>query len=1183
MYLDRRLWAFTAGLRDRVAVAVALGLLSAVAGVARLALLGWLVARVIDGAAVADLVPAIVGIAVAMAARGLLDYWRAMVAHETAARVQSRLRDQLHRHILELGPAHFETARTGDVSLALVDGVEQLETFFGRYLPQLFVALLTPIAIFAFIAWLDLPVGLVMLSFAIVTLLAPSLFHRWDRAASKARARAFAAFAAELLDSLQGLATLKAFGQSGRRGAVLAEKAHELFRRTMWVLGTNTLARGITDTGIALGTAATIALGAFRVVDGEMSLAALLVILMMGVEAYRPQRELRSLLHQGMLGQAAAENILRLLGARPIVPDAGAAPAAPLAPSIAFDHVTFAYPGGRRAAHQDLSFAIRPGERVAFVGPSGAGKSSIVKLLLRFHDPAAGTVRLGGIDLRTLAPAAIRAHFAVVHQDTYLFHGTVAENLRLGKTDATDAELEAAARAANALDFIRALPQGLETVVGERGLRLSGGQRQRIAIARALLSDAPILVLDEALSAVDSENEALIQEALDRLMQGRTTLIIAHRLSSVIGADRILVLDQGRVAEEGTHGQLMQRGGAYHRLMAAQAAEASGAAEPLAAAAAEPEPSPPAPTGAAREAAAMGAWRTLAVLFGFIGPWKGTLALTFALGIGRVAAFIGISVLAALTVAAVKHGEPFGGLLVALFVAAPLAGILHWLESWIAHDMAYRLLTEMRIDLYRKLDALAPAYLLRRRSGELVAMATQDVELVEYFFAHTVAPAFVAVVVPAIVLGTLAAYGWPLALVLLPFLLAAGLTPVLGRARIDRLGVETRNALADMNAVAVDTIQGLAEISAFRQEASRAAAFRARVADYLRIRLPLVRDLTAQHALLEVATGLGGLAVIVTGALAGGIDTAMLPMLALLAMSAFLPVSEIAHVGRQLAETFASTRRIHAVHAEPVRVSDGPGVDVRANARGRAIAFERVSFGYPETRRPAVAEVSFEVPAGATVALVGPSGAGKSTLAQLVLRFWDPDQGMVRLDGRDLREWKLDQLRAEIALVAQDTYLFHDTLRANIALARPEASEAEIMAAVERASLAPFVASLPKGLDTEVGERGVQLSGGQRQRVAIARAFLKDAPVLVLDEATSHLDAVSEREVRAALDALMGNRTTIVIAHRLSTVRDADRIVVLDGGRVAETGSHGELLARQGLYAQLVRRQMAGAIGTAAQ
>ncbi len=236
-----------------------------------------------------------------------------------------------------------------------------------------------------------------------------------------------------------------------------------------------------------------------------------------------------------------------------------------------------------------------------------------------------------------------------------------------------------------------------------------------------------------------------------------------------------------------------------------------------------------------------------------------------------------------------------------------------------------------------------------------------------------------------------------------------------------------------------------------------------------------------------------------------------------------------------------------------------------------------VSFAYPGRRRRALADVSFSVPAGSTVALVGPSGAGKTTVANLFLRFWDPDEGVVRMNGHDLREYGLDDLRRRIALVAQDTYLFNDTLRNNILLARPGAGQAELMAAVEKASLADLVASLPDGLDTIVGERGAQLSGGQRQRVAIARAFLKDAPILILDEATSHLDAVNEQAVRAALDLLSRDRTTVVIAHRLSTVRDADRIIVLEDGRVAEIGSHHVLLDRKGLYARLVSRQLMAA------
>jgi ATP-binding cassette subfamily C protein CydCD len=314
---------------------------------------------------------------------------------------------------------------------------------------------------------------------------------------------------------------------------------------------------------------------------------------------------------------------------------------------------------------------------------------------------------------------------------------------------------------------------------------------------------------------------------------------------------------------------------------------------------------------------------------------------------------------------------------------------------------------------------------------------------------------------------------------------------------------------------------------------------------------------------------------------AGRLDGGVLPLLTLLAMSAFVPVWEIAQVGRQLADTMGATRRVYAVHAEPVPVTDGPGV-AGATAADTALSMKAVRFTYPGRARPALDGVSIDIPAGHTVALVGPSGAGKTTVASLFLRFWDPSSGGVELDGHALRDYRLDELRGRIALVAQDTYLFNDTLRNNILIARPSAGEAEVAQAIARASLGDFVRSLPDGLDTVVGERGAQLSGGQRQRVAIARAFLKDAPILILDEATSHLDAVSEQAVRDALAVLARDRTTLVIAHRLSTVRDADRIIVLDGGRVAETGDHETLLARGGLYARLVSRQLAGAGALAA-
>ena len=564
-------------------------------------------------------------------------------------------------------------------------------------------------------------------------------------------------------------------------------------------------------------------------------------------------------------------------------------------------------------------------------------------------------------------------------------------------------------------------------------------------------------------------------------------------------------------------------------------------------------------------------------LMGFVRPWRGRLALTFAFGVSRVAAFIAVGLVSALAVAAVKTGQPVYGLIAALFVLAPAAGVLHWSESWIAHDMAFRLLAEMRVELFNKVARLAPAYLVRRRTGDLVAMATEDVEMVEFFFAHTIAPAFVAVLVPAVAIAVLAAFHWGLALALLPFLAVVVVSPFVLRRRIDRLASRDREALGELNAFSVDSVQGLTEIIAFQQEARRKAAFVALVEKHHAVRLPFFGDLTLQTVLVEVMTTFGGLAVVLAGGLLvqdGVMAATYLPLLTLLAMAAFLPVSEIADIGRQLADTLGATRRLHAVHREPVPVTDGPRDAEAAGPGGVGVAFEGVSFRYPGIARAALENVTLALPPGKTVALVGPSGAGKTTLAHLLLRFWDPDQGGISLAGHDLRDYRLDALRRQVALVAQDTYLFNDTLEANILIARPDASEAELAAAVRRAALEPFVAALPQGLQTPVGERGMALSGGQRQRVAIARAFLRDAPVLVLDEATSHLDAASERLVHAALRELMQDRTTLVIAHRLSTVREADLIAVMDRGRLVETGRHGELLDQGGLYAHLVGRQL---------
>ncbi len=1195
MYFDRRLWAFTEGVRSRMAFSVIVGLAAACVGVARLALLGWLIAMVFEGRPFADLIVPIAIVGGVMVARGLLEYVRVMVAHETAARVQIAIRKRIYDKAVILGPAWFGQQRTGDVVLSVVDGVEQLETYFGEFLPTLLIAIVTPIAIFAFVAFLDLPVAAVLVTGAVLALVLPMAFHRLDYQASINRSRAYGEFGAEFLDAVQGLATLKAFGQSTARAIALAAKAKALAFGTLWVTAVNSLGRGITDASIAIAAAAALGYGAWRVEAGLMELSTLLIVLMMGVELFRPLRDMRTQLHTGMLGQSATEAIFRVLDASPLVDE----PATPepasdddtISQGLAFEDVTFTYPGEADTTHESLSFSLKKGESVGVVGPSGAGKSSIVRLLLRFWDPEKGSITIGGQDIRTMTTDDLRRQIAVVNQDTYLFHGTVEDNLKFGKPDATQTEMEEACRLANAHDFISTLPSGYQTVVGERGIRLSGGQRQRIAIARAVLRDAPILVLDEALSAVDAENEAVIQQALFRLMQDRTTLILAHRLSSVIRADRILVLDEGKIVEEGPHDDLMENRGVYWTLMHEQASAPAARSDDFIApddvasadrdrdlaarAAAEAEP-----THGILRAEGLGWAGAAEVLLSFVSSERLRLFLTFIFGVSRVVSFIGVGVLSALVVARIANEEDWTGLLVWLAVAAPLSGILHWLESWFAHDMAFRLLARMRIRLFDKIDSLAPAYLLRRRTGDLSAMATQDIETIESFYAHTVAPAFVAVLTPAIVIGVLVSFGWPMAVALVPFLAIVALSPVMLRGRLDRLGSQAREALGELNAFTADSIQGLGEILAFRQIRERRGSFITIASAVYQARLPFFRDLTVQMAILEVATGLGGLAIIVTGAAmvtSGNLDGSLLPFFTLLAMASFLPVSEIAHVGRQLADTLGAARRLHAVDREPVTIADGPCIDTTRTSGGAAITLEHASYTYPGRIEPAVSDVDLAIPAGSTVALVGPSGAGKTTMAHLLMRFWDCDEGRITLDGDDIKDYRLDDLRSHTALVAQDTFLFNDTLKANILIARPDASDDDLHQAIANASLEDVVSSLRDGLDTRLGERGARLSGGQRQRVAIARAFLKDAPILILDEATSHLDAVNEMAVRRALTRLMTDRTTLVIAHRLSTIRNADIIVAMENGRIVEQGSHDDLASGDGLYSRLVRHQMATA------
>ncbi|WP_181957782.1 ABC transporter ATP-binding protein [Nonomuraea longispora] len=491
------------------------------------------------------------------------------VALRTSAAVKAELRRRLTAKLLRLGPAHAQRGRTGSAQTTLVDSIETADAYVGKFLPQMIAAVLGAVAVTAYLFMLDPLVGAVVLACALLLPVLPLLSDRVLRDRNAAWFRGYKGLYAENLDALQGMATLKAFNASGRRGAELGHLAGQFCRDSIRLMAAVIGYVGGVAFVIGLGTAVALGTGALRLAAGELTVTELLIILLLTAESFRPLKELEAAYHSSYNAVPSLKAVFEILDS-PDPAQGTADPSLTGPPSVAFEDVLFTYRDRDRPALDGFRLAIEPGERVALVGRSGAGKTTVASLLLRFFDPESGRVTVNGVDVRDLPLDRLRALVAVVSQDTYLFHGTVRRNLALAQPGATDDQLEAAARAARAHDFIAALPDGYDTVVGERGLKLSGGERQRIAIARALLKDAPILVLDEATSSVDAANEAAIQHALDTLSGGRTTLMIAHRLSTVRTADRIIVMADGLIAEAGPPGELLAGQGAYARLVAAQ-------------------------------------------------------------------------------------------------------------------------------------------------------------------------------------------------------------------------------------------------------------------------------------------------------------------------------------------------------------------------------------------------------------------------------------------------------------------------------------------------------------------------------------------------------------------------------------------------------------------------------------
>ncbi|GGZ10170.1 ABC transporter [Streptomyces olivaceoviridis] len=1155
--IDPRLLRYARATRLFLVAVIGLGAVGAGLVIAQ----AMLVAEIVVGAfqhgqSVAELRTPLLLLAAVAVGRSIVAWLTELSAHRASAAVKSELRGRLLDRAAALGPGWLSGQRTGSLVTLATRGVDALDDYFARYLPQLGLAVVVPVAVLARIVTED------WVSAAIIVCTLPLIpvFMMLIGWATQSRVerqwRLLSRLSGHFLDVVAGLPTLKVFGRAKAQAESIRRITGEYRQATLRTLRIAFLSSFALELLATLSVALVAVTIGMRLVHGDMDLYIGLVILVLAPEAYLPLRQVGAQYHAAAEGLAAAEEIFSVL--ETAVPDSGtgAVPAG----GVAFEGVSVRYPGRSSDAVTDVSFTVEPGETVALVGPSGVGKSTLLSVLLGFVRPTEGRIRIGGADLAGLDLAEWRSRVAWVPQRPHLYAGTIAENVRLVRPDADDGAVRRALRDAGAWEFVAALPEGVDTVLGEDGAGLSAGQRQRLALARAFLADRPVLLLDEPTAALDGGTEGEVVAAVRRLAAGRTVLLVVHRPALLGVADRVVRLGgTAAVPSPGCSGPTRDP-------------------RPL-----NPRPQPPATRLSRLEGGPGSEQRVgggvLRRVRGIGGGQRGRLVGALGLGSLALGCAVGLMATSGWLISRASQQPPVLYLMVAVTATRAFGigrAVFRYAERLVSHDAVLRMLADTRVAVYRRLERLAPAGLHGARRGDLLTRLVADVDAFQDYWLRWLLPAGVALTVSAASVGFTAWLLPEAGAVLAAGLLAAGagvplLTATAAR-RTERRLAPARGVLATR---VTDLLTGTAELTVAGALPARTDA--ARRAD---------GTLTRIAARAAAVTGLGdgltalisGLTVTATAAFgaqavaAGRLSGVAMAVVVLTPLAAFEAVLGLPLAARYRQRVRRSAERVYEVldAPEPVREPVSPR---RAPASPFPVVVKGVVARYAGQRREALAGLDLTLEEGRRIAVVGASGSGKTTLAQVLLRFLDAEAGSYTLAGVDACALDGDDVRRFVGLCAQDAHLFDSSVRENLLLARKDATEADLRGALARARLLDWVDALPDGLDTLVGEHGARLSGGQRQRLALARALLAGFPVLVLDEPAEHLDLPTADALTADLLAATEGRTTLLITHRLAGLDAVDEVIVLDAGRVVQRGPYERLITEDGPLREMARRE----------